>query len=304
MNSEERKSVSCEDCGPPIDLGARGVLSIRHAAPGDEGLLDELYGHLEPGDLTKRFFTGGRPGEHFLEGWVNLEPRGGLCLLVELTTQDTRRVIAEAGFAMIDDGDAELGITVAPGHRGWTGPWLLDVLMAHASAAGIDNMQALVKTSNRPMLDIIRHRGCARFDDSDWETTRVTMSTSGHTPTWPPDSARPRILIESPRSRPDTARRAREQGGTILICGGFNQKGSHCPLHDDQRCPLIDGADAVVIDRRGLGDTDEVRVSIAHTHPDANVTVVHPPSTSELPARQQPLDLHIDDVDGVEDIGP
>ena len=296
MMRSERPTIRCDQCGPPIDLGSRGELSIRHATPGDESALNTLYNELEPGDLTKRFFTSGKPGQHFLEGWVNLEPRGGLCLLAELATTDGRRVIAEAGFAPLDDGDAELGITVAPGHRGWTGPWLLDVLMVHASDAGIDNMQALVKTTNRPMLDIIRHRGCARFDDTDWETTRVTMSTSGHTPAWPPESARPRVLIESPRSRPDTARRAREHGGTTLICGGFNQEGSHCPLHDDQRCPLIEGADAVVIDRRGLEDTEELRASVARVHPDANVTVVNPPSTTDLPARQAPLDLHVEDI--------
>ena len=306
MSSDEQPAIRCDLCGPPIDLGSRGELSIRHAAPGDEAALDALYGELEPGDLSKRFFTSGKPSQHFLEGWVGVEARGGLCLLVELTSRDDCRVIAEAGYAPLSDGDAELGITVAPGHRGWTGPWLLDVLMAHANDRGVENIQALVKTGNRPMLDIIRHRGCARFDDSDWETTRVTMSTDGHTPAWPPESARPRILIESPRSRPDTARRAREQGGTILICSGFDQNGSHCPLHEDQRCPLIEGADAVVIDRRGLDDTDSVRDAVARVHPDANVTVVNLLSNTELPDRQEPLDLHLENLhsEDVEDIGP
>jgi hypothetical protein len=296
MKSAESSPIRCDQCGPPIELGPRGELSVRHAVPGDEAALDALYGELTPSDLTKRFFTSGKPSEQFLEGWVGVEARGGLCLLVELTTSSDCRVVAEAGFAPLADGDAELGITVAPGHRGWTGPWLLDVLMAHASEMGVENIQALVKTENRPMLDIIRHRGCARFDDKDWETTRVTMSTNGHTPTWPPESARPRILIESPRSRPDTARRAREQGGTILICGGFDQKGSHCPLHNDHRCPLIEGADAVVIDRRGLDDTDSIRNAVARVHPDANVTVVEPPSSTELPARDESLDLHVEDI--------
>lgn len=296
MSDADTATPTCELCGPPIDLGDRGVISLRHAATGDEEDLAALYQTLSHDDLSRRFFTPGVPTAHFLEGWVNVEAKGGLCLLADLTTPDgDHHVIAEAGYSALADGDVELGITVAPDHRGWTGPWLLDVLLGHAHDAGIENMQALVKTGNRPMLDIIRHRGCARFDESDWTTTRVTMSTSGHTPTWPPNSARPRILIESQRSRPDTARRVRDRAGTILVCGGFDQRGSHCPLHDGARCPLIEGADAVVVDRRGIEGPDPLPGAIAEIHPDAKVVEVDQATIDELPERLPPLDLAAED---------
>ncbi len=294
MACADHNETSCEQCGKPIDLGARGVLSLRHAGPGDEEGLALLYASLTPADLLKRFFTAGPPGRHFLESWVDVASKGGRCLLAELVgTDGHRHVIAEAGFAPLTDGDVELGITVAPGHRGWIGPWLLDVLLSHAAAAGIANMQALVKTGNRPMLDVIRHRGCVIFDEEDWDTMRVTMATDGHTPSWPPDSPRPRILIESPRSKPDAARRLRYLGGTRLVCGGFANAKSHCPLHDGHPCPLIDGADAVVIDRSKSDAeiADALAKVIAKVHPDAMVTVLDPSGPHGLPVRLPPLDL-------------
>jgi hypothetical protein len=294
--SEADLTVACEQCGPPIDLDERGVISLRHARTGDEEDLRSLYEGLDQADLSRRFFTPGVPTRHFLEGWVDIESKGGLCLLADHTAVDGhRQVIAEAGYSALSDGDVELGITVARDHRGWIGAWLLDVLLTHAHVSGIENMQALVKTGNRPMLDIIRHRGCARFDEADWSTTRVTMSTSGHTPSWPPESARPRILIESQRSRPDTARRIRDRSGTTLVCGGYDQRGSHCPLHDGARCPLIEGADAVIIDRRGFEGPDTLPAAIAETHPDATVIEVDQATIDELPARLPPLDVPAED---------
>lgn len=296
MNESDDSSDVCKLCGPPIDLESRGVISVRHAQPGDEDDLRSVYEKLDHADLSRRFFTPGVPTETFIEGWVDIASKGGLCLLVDLTTVDGQReVIAEAGYSALSDGDVELGITVTPGHRGWTGAWLLDLLLSHAHAAGVENMQALVKTGNRPMLEIIRHRGCARFDDTDWTTTRVTMSTSGHTPSWPPESPRPRILIESQRSRPDTARRVRDRSGTILVCGGYDQRGSHCPLHAGARCPLIEGADAVIVDRRGFEGPDSLPGAIAETHPDANVIQIDQSSIDDLPERLPPLEIPVED---------
>jgi len=289
-------------CDHPIDLGERGTLTVRHACGGDELELGALYDRLEPADLMTRFFTAGRPGRHFLEGWVSVAARGGLCLLVGLENSEGRRVVAEAGFAPLIDGDVELGITVDPEHRGWVGPWLLDQLLAHASAAGIDNMQALVKTRNRPMLDLIKHRGCAWFDETDWETTRVTMATSGHTPSWPPEAKSPRVLVESPRSRPDVARRVRQGSGTTLICTGFDQAGSHCPLHEGEPCPLIAGADVVVLDGQpwpldpdahhpDTSRSNVLKQTILDVHPDAHVVAVEIATTAGLPHRDSTIDL-------------
>lgn len=287
--------TTCDLCGPPIDLGERGVLSLHHGVSGDEDRLRSVYEQLDQADLTRRFFTPGIPNAHFLTGWVDIASKGGLCLLAVIHQPDgSEQVVAEAGYSLLVDGDVELGITVVPGQRGWIGGWLLDVLLGHAHADGIENMQALVKTGNRPMLDLIRHRGCARFDEADWCTTRVTMSTTGHVPSWPPESARPRVLIESERSRPDSARRVADQAGTVLICGGFDAEGSHCPLHNGGTCPLIEGADAVIVDRLVDAEADLLPDLIESAHPDANVIVVDHGPTG-LPERRPSLDLHLED---------
>lgn len=297
MAEGARTPHRCDLCGPPIDLGERGTLMVRHAEAGDETSLASLYATLGADDLLTRFFTPGIPARQFLERWVSTASNGGLCLLAELEHDGHSQVVAEAGFAPLSDGDVELGITIAADHRGWTGPWMLDLLLAHAAEAGIKNMQALVKTSNRPMLNIIRHRGCARFDDTDWETTRVTMATAGHTPSWPPEAKSPRVLIESPRSRPDVARRVREQSGTTLICGGFDRPGSHCPLHAGESCPLVAGADAVVIDGRSTPDIsvdpDRVAAAIRAVHPDAHIIVADDASSAVLPHRHPMIDLEL-----------
>lgn len=294
MSEASPTSDRCRQCGDPIDLAERGVLTVRHAGPGDETELAGLYGGLSTADLLTRFFTAGQPGSELLERWVDIGARGGRCLLAELEVEGERSLIAEAGFAPLKDGDVELGITVARSHRGWVGPWMLDLLLSHAAAAGVQNMQALVKTRNRSMLEIIRHRGCARFDDADWETTRVTMATSGHTPSWPPDAQKPRVLLESPRSRPDVARRVREQTGTMLICNAYGLRASACPLHLGHPCPLVAGADAVIVDGASTPDVAvdarEIADAIASAHPDARVVVVEPFS-GELPHREPPIDL-------------
>ena len=74
-------------------------------------------------------------------------------------------------------------------------------------------------------------------------------------------------------------------------------------MHDGQPCPLVTGADAVLIDGLPLGDltTDPsafdpvlVAAALAKVHPDANVIVVDE-SSSGWPTRVLPIDLHLDE---------
>lgn len=296
MTETTAVAPSCEVCGPPIDLSDGRVISVHHANENDAADLGAFYRGLDTGDLLTRFFSAGQPSPDFLERWVSIDRRGGCCLLVRLRDDRGLRVIAEAGFSKLDDGDGELGIAVDPHHRGWMGSWLLDLLLGHAAALGVQNLQALVKTHNRPMLEVIGHRGCARFDDTDWETTRVTMATAGRTPSWPPQAPRPHVLIESPSSRPDAARRVRQVGGTTLICSGYDRPATTCPLHHGRPCPLIADADAVVIDGTVAGgpDGDAVAASIRATHPRAHLVLLDDLSGEPLPIRRAPIDLGLD----------
>jgi GNAT superfamily N-acetyltransferase len=47
-------------------------------------------------------------------------------------------LVAEAGYAILPDGDGEFALTVAPGCRGWRlGRYLLDAIVAAAAARGV-----------------------------------------------------------------------------------------------------------------------------------------------------------------------
>ncbi len=111
--------------------------------------------------------------------------------------------------------------------------------------------------------------------------------------------------------KPDAARRLRDLGGTRLVCGGFASAGSHCPLHDGHPCPLIEGADAVVVDRNKNDPkvADALTEAIAEVHPDARVTVLDPSGTHGLPVRLPSLHLGLEpdpetDADAAGDEGP
>ena len=43
------------------------------------------------------------------------------------------RLVAEAGYALLPDGNGEFALTVAAGWRGWLGPYLLDAIVTAAA---------------------------------------------------------------------------------------------------------------------------------------------------------------------------
>lgn len=283
----------CPVCPEPIELDQGRTLRLRHVAATDADGIEQLYHRLTPEDLLLRFFSAGRPPHRFFERWVALESRGGFGVVVELfdpgnTSDDGPEgndahigplIVAEAGYAPLDDGDVELGIAVDPAHRGWLGPWMLDALLVHAKARGIQNLQALVKSSNRSMLALARQRGFAVLDHPDWGTVRISMSTDGHTPSWPPLAARPRVLVAADRTRWSGEHLFRTAGFNLAICPAMGAPGRHCPELNGSSCPLVEGADAVVIDLdpkgpRSLELLDELR----RRHPDKRIVSTRKPA--------------------------
>lgn len=241
-------AVRCGFCGPNLELDDSHRLRLRHLLGGDEAGLRKLYSRLTVSDLHRRFFTGALPPSTFFERWASIGEAGGFALAAEVEGPEGPDIVGEAGYALLDDGDGELGIAVDREHRGWLGPWLLDSLLAHARARGIMNLQALVLADNRGMMALARKRGFAVLGHPEWSTIRLTMSTDGHTPSWPPDHHRPRLLIESERSRLTAEDDLRAAGFDIAVCGGPCRSQGHCPVLDGERCPLIEGADAVIVD--------------------------------------------------------
>ena len=230
-----------------VELPDGRRLVVRSAGPTDIDALTALYRRLTPDDLRLRFFTAAAPSRTFLERWVTVADRGGVLLVALVEERSGRQtLVAEAGFSLLADGDAELGITVDPLWRGWLGPWLLAVLLREAADRGVPNLQALVQLSNRPMLTLLREHGAAVMEEESFDEIRLVIGTAGVTPSWPGDHERPRILVEAGAGHWPGETAARAGGFDVLTCRGPGEHG-HCPLLEGRGCPLVDGADVVVV---------------------------------------------------------
>lgn len=233
-----------------VALSGGRTLTLRLANSADVPAMEALYRRLSIDDLRKRFFTGGLPPRATVEKWASVEEgRGGACLVVEEADADgTRRIVAEAGFAPLPDGDAEMAITVDPDHRGWMGPWLLDALLEHAAAKAIPNLQALIAAQNTRMRLMICRRGASALPDDDWTNIRLQISTTGEVPSWPhTNPRRRRLLVEGPSHQWSGTAAANRLGYDVMVCTGPSGRAKDCPLLEGEHCPLVDGADGVLV---------------------------------------------------------
>jgi len=301
--STEPGSSDCDLCGPAIELTNGGRLTLRHSSRADLGKLRELYRRLEPNDLRRRFFTAGPPTSKFLEGWASLSDGGGFGLVAEVDEDGKTGLVGEAGYATVRDGgtDGELGITVIPGSRGWIGPWLLDRLLAHAHQRGVANLQAAVLVDNRNMMTLAAKRGYAILGHPDWGTVRITMSTSGSIPSWPGDHDRPRVLVETDHSRWVGEEALADAGFDIAICADGCRGAKPCPVDQGEPCPLIDGADAIVVDLRNARRVRELLHHEQVVHPGIRqITMIETDETEDgaAPHRLSPDEVidHLSDL--------
>lgn len=234
------------------ELPDGGRLEIRASGPAAVEALRELYGSLELEDLQRRFLAPYRPPAAFFERWARLAERGGHGILALHRPADggPAELVGEAGYAPLDDGNAELAITVRPQWRGWLGAYLLDALVELAAGDGFADLEAEVLGSNGPMLALLRARGAAVVGHDGWTTVRLVIATEGRTPSWPPLDRRPRVLVEGSGSRWAGEEQAAAAGFDVIVCPGPDG-GPHprrrCPFLDGGRCPLVDGADAIVV---------------------------------------------------------
>ena len=244
-----------------IPLPRGGTLAIRPATRRDVNGLIGLYESLSPEDRHRRFFTASVPSRTLLERFVDVMERSGLWLVA--VTEDGE-VVADGGYARLADGDAELALTVRKTWRGWLGPYLLDVLVQEAADDGVRNLRANILLGNRPMLSLVERRGYATVDQPDRTMLSVTMSTQGGPPAWPPARDRPRVLVEGCGARWHADIEAWAGGWDIITCVGPGSRSMPaCPVLEGKRCPLVDGADLVVV---ALPPTDSRHDALLKAH--------------------------------------
>ena len=313
-----------------VPLPGGGELVVRPVRPSDVDGLVALYGDLSDDDRYRRFFSYYDPGRSFFERAVSVEARGGYGLVaVEVppggegdgSGQGERagRIVGDASYELLPDGDGELGMTVAEDRRGWLGPYLLDALIQAAAERGVPNLEADVLVTNRRMLTLLRARGYATLPSDDWVTVRLIVGTAGRTPVWPGaddkpgQEPRPRVLVEAPGGRWHAGEKAAEAGLRVITCSGPRGPRSRCPALDGRPCPLAAGADAIVVSHppdderwRALVDAHadvhpgvpvcvEPRPTGATAEePDARhvVSIVYPHAVAHRRAQRGPSPLH------------
>jgi hypothetical protein len=139
-------------------------------------------------------------------------------------------------------------LTVRPDWRGGLGSTLFDAIRHDAEQHGVDNLRADILRENRPMVRIIERQGYASIDQPDWTVLEATLSTHGGRPGWPPRHVRRRLLVEECGGRWHADAQAWAAGWDVITCPGPGARSvGPCPLLEGGRCPLVDGADAVVV---------------------------------------------------------
>jgi hypothetical protein len=263
-----------------VDLPDGRALVIRPIAPTDLDGLAELYQTLSDHDRYLRFFSVFRPRHPFFERMVAVAERGGLGLVAAVTGPDpaAERLVGEAGFERLPNGNGELAIAVAAPWRGWLGPYLLDALIEAAASLGVPNLEADVLMTNGPMLAAARGRGCAAMPNPDRGIVRILIGTRPPSPTWPAAHDRPRVLVEGAGGRWH-AEKASAAGLEVVACTGPTGRPTRCPALAGEPCPLAAGADIIVITHPPEGpDWNALIAAHPHLHPGVPVCL-------ELPSR-------------------
>lgn len=235
--------------------------TVREAGPDDVDRLVELYGRLSLDDIHRRFFSTFRPDARFVTTWIDNAAKGGIVLVA--VEGDDGPIVADAGYVPTAPDVAELAITVDPARRGWLGPYLLDALVEHAREHGFRVLEAEVLAENCSMLGMLRARGCALRPSTDLTTAQVLIATEGNAPVWPAGGERPKVLVEGASRSWGGAVAASRDDLDVLVCPGpARGRIRPCPLLHDERCPLVDEADAVVVVLPpGEPSTDAIRVA-------------------------------------------
>lgn len=158
---------------------------MRAATPADVDEVHSLFESLSLDDRFRRFFCAFRPRHDFVAHWIAAAERGGCSVVVALDDPACvaaglpQAIVAEAGFAILPDGSAELALTVAHPWRGWLGPYLLDVLVEEARRLGVAVLEAEVLTANTPMRALLTARGAVVLDRPDWNVVRLAVALDG-----------------------------------------------------------------------------------------------------------------------------
>lgn len=269
-----------------------GTLVIRPVDRGDLDAATGLYAGLDEEAAYRRFFSGFHPDHEFFEHLVSVAERGGAGLVAVIEGgADGERMVGEASFERLANGNGELAITIDGSWRGWLGPYLLDALLEVAAARGVPNLEADVMLTNGPMLALLRARGYATVPTQDWSVVRAVIGAADRRPSWPDDRTGVRVLVEGAGGHWRGADDAAAAGVEVLGCTGPGAGGPPCPAIAGKPCPLAAGADVIVLSHPA--DTEEwrsLRDAHATLHPGVPICVELPRPGGEARADETPIE--------------
>jgi acetyltransferase len=280
------------------------VLVIRPAEAADVDRMMEFYRNLPLEDRYFRFFTGGLPPRTHFEKIVDTAIHGGVALVVDIIEGSDAKLVGDACYVPQPDGDGELAVTIDPDWRGWLGPYLLDALLEAAAVTGMTTLRAEILVRNRPMLALVRARGCVTIGDDDLSKVRVAVGTSARTPSWPAHEKRRRILVEAANPRWRSGLTAIDPNVSVMVCGG-PPRGyrDRCPVLSGHPCPLAADADAIVM-ARSRDDPLGRDLIDAHVRANPQVPLLIEASVDQiehesLPAGSRPLPRALTDEEAL-----
>ena len=228
-----------------IPMSNGRLILVRPVRSQDEADLSDLYDGLDIGDRYLRFFSAYRPTRDFIHKLANPAPREARAV-AELNEPGGRRLVGEAGYSLLTNGNGELEMVVARDWRGWLGPYLLDVVIEFAAGNGVPNLEAEVLARNTSMVAALRAHGCVRLGHAGWNECRLMVGTGRQGPTWSDADDRPHVLVETSVGRWPLEDAAECAGMRVITCGG--PTGDHsCPVVSGHECALVTGADAIVV---------------------------------------------------------
>lgn len=142
--------------------GAPERVVIRPVLPQDDRLTGAFFQGLSSASRHARFMAPLREVPHgLLEKFTQVDYASHLALVAEVFVDGEERVVAEARYALADDGDsAEFAVTVAEDWQGrGLASLLLGKLMCRAGAAGVRMLRGETLATNAPMLHLARKAG-------------------------------------------------------------------------------------------------------------------------------------------------